>query len=360
MSAPAAASAAHARGFTLIEVMVALVIVALGMSALLEALSVSAGNVSALRDKTVAEWIAMNKIADVRLALNAPAIGTTQGDIADCAHGTWHWRQDVNAVSAIPGLVNITVSVRRTGNSVSKPSTTSNTTAGATPSATSNLQRGLGGPSSLGATGPLGSVQNLGANGCIANAEPGGSLGGAPTLGAPGTLGAPSSLNSSPQLGSRSATPGSLGASGALGAPGSSQGGSNGAAVNGSALAASNAAGAQSSASSSAGSSSNGSSSSDSSSGAPVTWLVTLTGFRGTAIGGPSGEMPNWAVSSAFPAPPGPNQNNNGQNGNGSNTGLGANGGVGTAPTLGPQTPPGNSTSLGNQSQSTSPPESPR
>ncbi len=347
MSARAPASVARARGFTLIEVMVALMIVALAMGALLETLSVSAGNISALRDKTVAEWIALNKIADVRLALNFPPIGTTQGDIADCSHGTWHWRQDVSAVAAIPGLINITVSVRRTGNSVSKPSTTP----------TSTPQRGLGGPSSLGATGPLGSVQNIGASGCLANAQPGGSLGGAPALGAPGSLGAPSSLNASPQLGSGSASPGTLGASGALGALGTGQNGSNAAAANGSALAASNAAGAQSGASTSAGSSSNGSSS-DSSSDSSVTWLVTLTGFRGSAIGGANGEAPNWAASSGFPGPPGPNQNGNGENGNGVN-GNGSNGSLGPGPSLGPQTPPGNGPP-GNQPQSPFPPESPR
>lgn len=312
-------------GFTLIEVMVALVIVALGMSALLEALTVSAGNLSALRDKTVAEWIAMNQIADVRLALNPPPIGTTEGDIADCAHGTWHWRQDVSAVSAIPGLVNITVSVRRTGNSVSKPSTTS------TP------QRGLAPPSSLGASGPLGSVQNLGASGCIASAAPGGSLGGSPTLGAPGTLGAPSSLNSSPQLGSRSAGPGSLGASasGALGNLGANQSGSSSAtAAAGSALSSSNAAGTLN------GSSSNGSSTS----GSTLTgnWLVTLTGFRGNAIGAASGESPNWG-GFAFPGVGGStNQNGGSVSGNGANGGLGSNGGIGGSPNLGPQTPLGN------------------
>jgi type II secretion system protein I len=341
MSARPGSRAAGTRGFTLIEVMVALMIVALGMSALLEALSVSAGNVSALRDKTVAEWIAMNKIADARVALNFPPIGTTQGDIADCAHGTWHWRQDVSAVSAIPGLINITVSVRRTGNSVSKPNSSS------------TARRGLRGPSSLGATGPLGSVQSVGADGCIANAEPGGSLGGNPSLGAPGTLGASPALNAAPQLGSRSAGPGSLGASGALGALGNNASGNAGATVaNGSALAGSNAAGAlggpSSAGSGSAGNSSDNSASSDSS-GAPVSWLVTLTGFRGNSLGAASGESPNW-IGSAF-ANVGSNQNGNAVDGNGNN------GGLGSPPTLGPQTPPANG-AAGNSSAF--PPESPR
>ena len=58
------------RGFTLLEVLVALVIVAFGMGAVLSALSSSANNIAALREKTIAEWVGMNQIADVRLNLN--------------------------------------------------------------------------------------------------------------------------------------------------------------------------------------------------------------------------------------------------------------------------------------------------
>jgi len=332
-----AAQQARCGGFTLLEVMVALVIVALGMSALLEALSVSAGNISALRDKTVAEWVAMNKIADARLALKPPPLGMTEGDIADCAHGTWHWRQDVSAVTAIPGLINITVSVRRTGNSVSKPSTTPNS------------RRGLGAPSSLGAIGPLGSVQNVGASGCIATAGPADSLGDSPQLGAPDGLGAPPSLNASPQLGSRSSSPGGLGASGALGSLGASQSrngsSASAAAASGSALAGSNAGGALSSNPSGNdqnGDGSSSSSSSNSSSSLTGNWLVTLTGFHGSAVGAALGEKPDW-IGHGLAGAPSANPNGGGVtgndvNGNGVN-GNGSNGGFGNPPTLGPGNP---------------------
>jgi general secretion pathway protein I len=101
------------RGFTLIEVLVALIIVAFGMGAVLSALSSSADNISALRDKTIAEWIAMNQIADTRLNLNAPQPGVTQGDIKDFGNGNWHWRQDVVAMDFPPGMLEIAVRVRR-------------------------------------------------------------------------------------------------------------------------------------------------------------------------------------------------------------------------------------------------------
>jgi general secretion pathway protein I len=101
------------RGFTLVEVLVALVIVAVGMSALMGALSSSAKTVTYMQDKTFAEWIALNQIATVRLGLQQgqiPPIGTANGDI-DFANRSWHWRQDVVA-SQVPGINRIDVKVR--------------------------------------------------------------------------------------------------------------------------------------------------------------------------------------------------------------------------------------------------------
>jgi general secretion pathway protein I len=101
------------RGFTLIEVLVALVIVAVGMSALMGALSSSAKTVMYMQDKTFAEWVALNQIANDRLQLTmgqVPATGNTTGD-TDYAGRSWHWRQEVVA-SQVPGIVRIDVKVR--------------------------------------------------------------------------------------------------------------------------------------------------------------------------------------------------------------------------------------------------------
>lgn len=106
--------AGQERGFTLVEVLVALVIVAFGMGAVLAALSASANNVAALRDKTLAQWIALNRIADARLSLQPPQIGTTEGDVKGFGNADWHWQQIVSNVQEIPGLTQVTVKVRRT------------------------------------------------------------------------------------------------------------------------------------------------------------------------------------------------------------------------------------------------------
>jgi type II secretion system protein I len=116
------------RGFTLIEVLVALVIVAFGIGAVLSALSASAVNVTALRDKTVAQWIALNQVSDVRLNLQSPQTGTTEGDVKGFGNASWHWQQIVTPVQQIPGLLQITVKVRRTASGSSSGGTISGVT----------------------------------------------------------------------------------------------------------------------------------------------------------------------------------------------------------------------------------------
>jgi len=100
----------HSGGFTLIEVLVALAIVAIGMAAVLGTLSSSASTLLYLRDKTLAEWVALNQIANVRLQAQPPTTGNTDGDV-DYAGRKWHWRQEVVATE-VQGMVRIDVKVR--------------------------------------------------------------------------------------------------------------------------------------------------------------------------------------------------------------------------------------------------------
>jgi len=97
-------------GFTLIEVLVALAIVVVGMAAVLGALTSSADTVLYLRDKTFAQWVALNQIATLRLSGQLQQPGTSDGD-TDFAGRKWHWRQEVTSTE-IPGVVRIDVKVR--------------------------------------------------------------------------------------------------------------------------------------------------------------------------------------------------------------------------------------------------------
>ncbi len=99
-----------ASGFTLIEVLVALAIVAIGMAALLSSLSSSADSASYLRDKTFAEWIALNRIEEVRLAAALPQEGKTDGEV-ELANRKWKWQQEV-LKTEVNGIMRVDVRVK--------------------------------------------------------------------------------------------------------------------------------------------------------------------------------------------------------------------------------------------------------
>jgi general secretion pathway protein I len=70
----------RARGFTLIEVLVALAVVAVALAAGMRALAQSADGASSLKARTLALWVAQNRLAQAQLAQPWPARGTASGD----------------------------------------------------------------------------------------------------------------------------------------------------------------------------------------------------------------------------------------------------------------------------------------
>jgi general secretion pathway protein I len=79
-----------ARGFTLVEVLVALAIVALGLVATFGQMNQSATAASRLREKTLASWVAMNELTKLRLSGEFPGVGTRSDDI-EMANQRWHY-----------------------------------------------------------------------------------------------------------------------------------------------------------------------------------------------------------------------------------------------------------------------------
>jgi general secretion pathway protein I len=101
------------RGFTLIEVVVALAIVAIGMLAVFKTIGDSVNNVEALRDRSFAGWIADNRITEVRLSGQMPSVEETAGEV-EFAGRRWHWVTKVSQTQ-VQGLRRVDVSVRRDG-----------------------------------------------------------------------------------------------------------------------------------------------------------------------------------------------------------------------------------------------------
>lgn len=81
-------------GFTLIETVVALLIVALGMTALYMQLSQHLSNAIYLRDKTLASWIASNLLTELGLESEWPEIGEEENAI-EFANRQWWFRVEI-------------------------------------------------------------------------------------------------------------------------------------------------------------------------------------------------------------------------------------------------------------------------
>jgi general secretion pathway protein I len=71
--------ARRARGFTLLEILVALAVVAIALTAAVQAAARISADGAYLRDQTLAHWVAMNKLAELQLDAVWPAPGQQRG-----------------------------------------------------------------------------------------------------------------------------------------------------------------------------------------------------------------------------------------------------------------------------------------
>jgi general secretion pathway protein I len=79
-----------AAGFTLIEIVVAMAVLAIAMGAILSGMTRYADNAAYLRQKTVALWIAHNRLSEIQLEPTFPKVGNSDGDVT-MAGGDWRW-----------------------------------------------------------------------------------------------------------------------------------------------------------------------------------------------------------------------------------------------------------------------------
>ena len=66
-------------GFTLLEILVALAVLALSLGALISAGSSQTRNTALLVERTLAQWVAANTVAETRIAGTWPEPGTRRG-----------------------------------------------------------------------------------------------------------------------------------------------------------------------------------------------------------------------------------------------------------------------------------------
>lgn len=103
-------------GFTLIEVMVAVAVIALALPALMTTMFGYIDGTGYLRDKLQAQWVAQNRIAELRLASsfgNSRESMTGQRGEEKLAGRTWYWQSRAKEFEQLEfaGIYGIEVSV---------------------------------------------------------------------------------------------------------------------------------------------------------------------------------------------------------------------------------------------------------
>ena len=101
----------RAGGFTLLEVLVALVIVALGLLAAFGQVNQTLTVASRIREKTIANWVAVNEMTRLRLLGEFPAI-SSRSDEVEMARTNWRYTIKV-VKTPVDAIRRIDISVAR-------------------------------------------------------------------------------------------------------------------------------------------------------------------------------------------------------------------------------------------------------
>ena len=83
------------RGFTLLEVIVALGIVSLVIIAIFEQMAMTTRTATALREAALASWVGQNQVAELRFSETFPEVSEFNGEV-DYGNTRWRWQAVVS------------------------------------------------------------------------------------------------------------------------------------------------------------------------------------------------------------------------------------------------------------------------
>lgn len=93
MSRPRARAAA---GFTLIEMVAAIAVVAIALGAIIAGMARYTENAGYLRTRTIALWVAHNRLTELAIDRKWPDVGESNGE-SEMAGVTWKWKATIKA-----------------------------------------------------------------------------------------------------------------------------------------------------------------------------------------------------------------------------------------------------------------------
>ena len=99
----------RSQGFTLLEVLIALAVVAIAVAAILHGIGAGATHATDLQTRRFASWVAQNHLAQLRLRRQWPPVQQTTGKTRMAGH-TWRWRQTVSQTQ-VAGIRRVDVDV---------------------------------------------------------------------------------------------------------------------------------------------------------------------------------------------------------------------------------------------------------
>ena len=105
-------------GFTLLEILVALTIFAVTFAVLIKVMSGSLNHTSALEERVVAQWIAQNAMAEIRIDNNFEALSSDEKDV-EMAGRSWSVQIEINPTPS-NDIKEINIRVFRAGDNVNE------------------------------------------------------------------------------------------------------------------------------------------------------------------------------------------------------------------------------------------------
>jgi len=97
------------RGFTLIEILVALAVAGIALTAILKAVNGQLVSAQIMEEKTIAHWVALNVATEIRLQPSWPPVGSKQGE-TEMLQQQWQW-QALTSVTLDPLLRRVDIKV---------------------------------------------------------------------------------------------------------------------------------------------------------------------------------------------------------------------------------------------------------
>lgn len=103
-------------GFTLVEVLLALAIIAIALTALLKAIAQNVENTQRIKEKTISHWVAMQGVAMIQLGLLQINQNQETTQDTNMLGEHWFWRAKTSSTSQQSiQLITIFVSSQKTG-----------------------------------------------------------------------------------------------------------------------------------------------------------------------------------------------------------------------------------------------------